>query len=85
LNGEDEELTSILSTFPFLMNWRDEQGKPPLHYAIEGNHLSTCELLLDLGADMFLDGLVNNEFNLTFIFSIKLVWKIFYIFLSYSI
>jgi len=54
LNGEDEELTSILSKFPFLVNLRAKDDKTPLHFAIEGNHLSTCELLLDLGADMFM-------------------------------
>jgi len=56
LNGEDEELNSILSKFPFLVNWRGQDNKTPLHLAIEGNNLSTCELLLDFGADMFLGG-----------------------------
>jgi len=55
LNGDDEGLNSILSEFPFLVNWRNKKNKTPLHYAIEGDHLSTCELLLDLGADMFLE------------------------------
>ena len=54
MNGEDEELTSILSKYPFLMNWRNEKDKTPLLLAIEGDHPSTCELLLDLGADMFM-------------------------------
>jgi len=54
LNGEDEELNSILSKFPFLVNWINKDKKTPLHLAIEGNHPSTCEILLDLGADMFL-------------------------------
>jgi len=58
LNGEDEELTSILSKFPFLVNWKNKYRKTPLYFAIDGNHLSTCELLLDLGADMFLEGLM---------------------------
>jgi len=54
LNGEDEELTSILSKYPFLMDWNNKDGKTPLHFAIYGNQISTCELLLDLGADMFM-------------------------------
>jgi len=54
LNGEDEELTSILSKYPLLVKWKRDD-KTPLHLAIEGNHLSTCELLLDFGADMFLE------------------------------
>jgi len=58
LNGEYEELTSILSKYPFLVNWKNKDYETPLHFAIEGNHLSTCELLLDLGADVFLDGMV---------------------------
>jgi len=53
LKGEDEELTSILSNYPFLVDWRNK-NKTPLHFAIEGKHLSTCEILLDLGANMFL-------------------------------
>jgi len=53
LKGQDEELTSILSKYPFLMDWNEEY-KTPLHYAIDGNHLSTCELLLDFGAGMVL-------------------------------
>jgi len=60
LNGKDEELTSILSVFPSFSNKEDNKNKTPLHYAIEGNHLSTCELLLDLGADMFFEGKVFN-------------------------
>jgi len=52
LNGEDEELISILSKFPLLVNWTYKEKKTPLHYAFEGNHLSTCELLLDLGAGL---------------------------------
>jgi len=52
LNGE-EELTSILSKYPFLVNWINSKEKTPLYFAIEGNHLSTCELLLDFGADIF--------------------------------
>ena len=51
LNGEDEELTSILSKYPFFLNGINKD-KTPLHCAIEGNNLSTCELLLDLGANM---------------------------------
>ena len=62
MNGEDEELTSILSKYPFFINWMNEGDKTPLHYAIEGNHLSTCEILLDLGADMFIGGKVKNLF-----------------------
>jgi len=58
LNGEDEELTSILSKYPLLVNWRNDDKKTPLHLAINGNHPSTCELLLDSGADI-VDGLVN--------------------------
>jgi len=53
LNGEDEELTSILSKYPLLVNWINKDKKTPLHCAIEGNHFSTCELLLDFGADIF--------------------------------
>jgi len=53
LNGEDEELTSILSVCQSFSNKKDNQNETPLHFAIEGNHLSTCELLLDFGADMF--------------------------------
>ena len=34
------------------MNLRNEENKTPLHFAIEGNQLSTCELLLDLGAEL---------------------------------
>jgi len=52
LNGEDEELTSILSKYPFLVNLRNKDKKTPLYYAIEGNHPSTCELLLDFGAEL---------------------------------
>jgi len=48
-------LTSILSKYPLLVDWRNEKDKTPLHCAIDGNHLSTCELLLDFGADMFLE------------------------------
>jgi len=55
LNGEDEELTSILSKYPFLVDLRNKEKKTPLHYAIDGNHLSTCELLLDSGAAKFLE------------------------------
>jgi len=55
LNGKDEELTSILSKYPFLVDWRNEEDKTPIHFAIEGNHLTTCELLLDLGADIYLE------------------------------
>jgi len=54
LNGKDEELTSILSVCPSFSYKMDKEDKTPLHCAIEGNHLSTCEILLDLGADMFL-------------------------------
>jgi len=54
LKGEDEELTSILSKCPFLANWMNKEVKLPLHLAIEGDHPSTCELLLDLGADIFI-------------------------------
>jgi len=54
LNGEDEKLISILSKYPFLVNLRNKGKKTPLHLTIERNNLSTCELLLDLGADMFL-------------------------------
>jgi len=54
LNGEDEELTSIFSVCPSFSNKKDN-NKTPLHSAIYGNYLSTCELLLDFGADMFLD------------------------------
>jgi len=53
LNGKDEELTSILSEYPLLVNWKGQKKKTPLHFAIEGNHLSTCELLIDFEADMF--------------------------------
>jgi len=55
LNGKDEELTSILSKYSFLVNWRNkEDKKTPLYYAIEGNHPSTCELLLDFGSEFFM-------------------------------
>jgi len=68
LNGKDEELTSILSKYPFLVNWGNKEKKTPLYYAIDGNHLSTCEILLDFGADMFLEGSkVKNLFNFPFI------------------
>ena len=64
--GKDEELTSILSINPFLVNWINKEAKTPLRFAIEENRISTCELLLDLGADMFLKTrfLVKNFFNL---------------------
>jgi len=55
LNGKDEELTSILSVCPSFSNKKDNKNKTPLHLAIDGNNTSTCELLLDFGADMFLD------------------------------
>jgi len=70
LNGEDEELTSILSKYPFLVDWRNKENKTPLHFAIDGNHLSTCEILLDFGADMFLDGMVKNFFQFYMIFNL---------------
>jgi len=70
LNGEDEELASILSKYPFLVDWKNEEKKTPLHCAIKGNHLSTCELLLDLGADIILDDLVKNNFNFLFNFDL---------------
>jgi len=53
LNGEDEKLTSILSKFPFLVDLRKD-NKTPLFFAIEGYHISTCHILLNLGVDMFL-------------------------------
>jgi len=60
LNGYDEELTSILSVCPSFSNKKDKKDKTPLHCAIDGKCLSTCELLLDFGADMFLSRMVSN-------------------------
>ena len=56
MNGYDEELTSILSVCPIFSNKKDNKDKTPLHYAIEGKYPSTCEILLDFGADMFMTG-----------------------------
>jgi len=64
LNGKDEELTSILSKYHFLVNWRNKSDKTLLHFAIGGNHLSTCKILLDFGADMFFDGRVKIYSNI---------------------
>jgi len=55
LNGKDEELTSIFSVLPSFSNKKNNKNRTPLHCAIDGNHLSTCELLLDLGDDVFLE------------------------------
>ena len=63
LNGKDEELTSIFSVFPSFSNKMDNRNKTPLYYAIDGNNLLTCELLLDLGADIFLDDMVKNSWQ----------------------
>jgi len=71
LNGEDEELTSILSKFPFLVNWRSKKYKTPLHFAIEGNHLSTCELFLDFRADIYLKSSQYQVYWLTYNASTK--------------
>jgi len=63
LNGEDEELTSIISEYPFLVNLTNKDKKTPLHLAIKGNHLSTCKLLLDLGADISYVGSFEVDFE----------------------
>jgi len=83
LNGKDEELTSILSVFPSFSNKKDNKNKTPLHFAIEGNHPSTCEILLDLGVDMFIKRsqyeVRSFNFHLVFIFLLEfssyLLWK----------
>jgi len=54
LKGKDEELTSILSVCPSFSNKKDKKDKTPLHCAIEGKYLSTCEILLDFGDDIFM-------------------------------
>jgi len=55
LNGEDEELTSILSKYPLLVNWRNEENKTPLYHALIGNSLNSFNVILEFGAKDFVD------------------------------
>jgi len=51
LKGKDEELTSILSKYPFLVNWRNkENNATPLYQALIGNSLNSFNVILGFGA-----------------------------------
>lgn len=44
-------LREVLAANPELLNYQDEKGATPLHWAAEGQDLSVVAALVDLGAD----------------------------------
>jgi ankyrin repeat protein len=46
------EVREILAANPDLLNFRDEKGATPLHWAAEAQDLSVVATLVDLGADV---------------------------------
>ncbi|MDQ1355397.1 MAG: hypothetical protein QG657_5707 [Acidobacteriota bacterium] len=50
--GDPAAVKDLIKTYPQLINSRDLDGKTPLHYAAENNHLEIAHLLIDNGADV---------------------------------
>jgi ankyrin repeat protein len=44
-------LRKVLAADPELLNYQDDKGATPLHWAAEGQDLSVVAALMDLGAD----------------------------------
>lgn len=53
-SGDLEQVRSILSTYPHIVNCRDVDGRhsTPLHFASGYNRVLVVEYLLQLGADV---------------------------------
>jgi ankyrin repeat protein len=49
--GDLAAVKDLIKTYPQLINSRDLDGKTPLHFAAENNHLEIAHLLIDNGAD----------------------------------
>uniref|UniRef100_A0A8C0YLI9 Transient receptor potential cation channel, subfamily A, member 1b n=1 Tax=Cyprinus carpio carpio TaxID=630221 RepID=A0A8C0YLI9_CYPCA len=45
------KLKHFIGVNPLILNVQDEQGRTPLHWAVEQDQLHSCALLLELGAD----------------------------------
>jgi len=50
--GHMGEVMSLVEKYPKLLNSRDEEGKTPLHHAVENNEIEIAELLIGRGADV---------------------------------
>jgi ankyrin repeat protein len=50
--GKLEHVDSLLSTFPKLLNKRDEFGRTPLFFAVSANQYPITELLVKMNADI---------------------------------
>ena len=52
LAGNVEVIRALVRSKPDLLDWRDERGKTPLHWAAEAQSFPSIECLVDLGADI---------------------------------
>jgi ankyrin repeat protein len=50
--GHMDEVASLVEKYPQLLNSRDEEGKTPLHHAVENNEIEIAKLLIGRGADV---------------------------------
>ena len=50
--GDNALITHLISTSRATASDRDEEGITPLHWAAINAHVSTCKLLIDMGADI---------------------------------
>lgn len=50
--GDPAAVTTLVKSYPQLINAGDLDGKTPLHYAAENNRLEIAHLLIDNGADV---------------------------------
>ncbi len=50
--GKLDELKKLIQTYPTLLDARDEEGKTPLHLAVENGRFETAQWLLEQGADV---------------------------------
>jgi ankyrin repeat protein len=50
--GDLAAVSSLLDKYPQLIHLRDEEGKTPLHHAVENNHVKIAALLIARGANV---------------------------------
>ncbi|XP_065826126.1 transient receptor potential cation channel subfamily A member 1-like isoform X2 [Oscarella lobularis] len=57
-------LSALLSSHPYVMNWKNHQGNTALHMAVEGGHPAAVKFLLSEGAEIIANKDGNSFFDL---------------------